>query len=121
MGRLFVVAIAVAALGACGGGGPAKQAEQLVSASAEGALLAQEAAEGDTLRAFTQLHARDLRELAAPLELSGATAELRRLARRIATALERLERNPGDRREASRVGAALRAAAALAQRLEERA
>jgi hypothetical protein len=116
---LVVVAIAAAALGACGGGGATKEAEQLGSASAEGALLAQEAAEGDALGSFTQVHARDLRELARPLEESGSTAELRSLARRISAALGRLHDDPGDRREASRVAALLHTAAARAKRLEE--
>jgi hypothetical protein len=119
--RLVVVAIASAALGACGGGGAAKQAEQLGSASAEGALLAQHAADGEALGPFTKVHARDLHELAAPLEESGSTAEVRRLARAVSAALERLREDPGDREQASRVAALLRAAAARAERLEERA
>jgi hypothetical protein len=121
VGRLVGVVVAAATLAACGGGGAAKQAEQLGSASAEGALLAQEAAEGDALGTFTRVHARDLRELAAPLEESGETAALRRLAVRIGTALQRLEDDPGDRAEAARVASALRGAAARAKRLEQRA
>jgi hypothetical protein len=49
-----VVALVVVAAGCGGSSSPAKQAEELQSLAAEGALLAHDAAEGDTTGPLTR-------------------------------------------------------------------
>lgn len=118
MARIVIAAAIVAvAFAGCGGGGATRQAEDLQSAAAEGALLARETAQGDSLTPFTRVHARDLRDVSSPLQEDAATARLRRLARVVTTALETLETHPGDRGRAAGVAVRLRAASAVAERL----
>lgn len=67
--RIRAVTVALVLLGAgCGAPAePAKQAEQLHSIAAEGALLAHGAAQGGSTGPFTREHAKALRDLIAQL------------------------------------------------------
>jgi hypothetical protein len=99
------------ALSACGGGASfQKEAEGIQSLAAEGALLARDVADGKSTVPFTRVHARELAEKAASLEKKlEATSRLHvwaraaRLTGEVATALEDLERAPGDSEAARRV------------------
>jgi hypothetical protein len=82
---------------------PAKQAEEIASVAAEGALLAHDAAEGDTTATFTSVHAKALREKLAMLEPKLRDRRLRELAGSVSTELERLSAHPGDRAGASAI------------------
>jgi hypothetical protein len=82
---------------------PAKQAEEIASIAAEGALLAHDAAEGDTTETFTHEHAEALRGNLAKLAPKVKAAELARLLRTTDAHLERLAAAPGDRERAARL------------------
>jgi hypothetical protein len=88
---------------------PAKQAEEISSISAEGALLAHEVGEGDVTDIFTRVHSEALREKLSELEpevevdalaelLDAAQAELARLedesvsARSVERGLDRISK-----------------------------
>ena len=66
----------------CGSAGAAKQAEEVDSVAAEGALLAHDAAEGSTTTTFTRVHAKalrsSLRELAPAIEDARLSRDRRR-------------------------------------------
>jgi hypothetical protein len=117
--RALSLAVALTlAIAACGSSSsPTKQAEELESVAAEGALLAHDAAEGDTTSPFTTVHARALGELAAKVERAAATERLERLARTVGSELARLERSPSDRHGAASVEQSLEDAAKAAERL----
>jgi hypothetical protein len=100
--------VLAAALGLLVGGcivptDPAKQAEEIGSIAAEGALLAHDAAEGDTTETFTHEHAEALRRNLAKLEPKVEVAELARLLDVTDAQLERLAAAPGDQASAARV------------------
>ena len=79
---------------------PSKQADDIASVAAEGALLAHDAAEGDTTATFTRVHSGDLRSKLAQLE---PNVEVQALSRLLATTdreLGALEADPGDRARA---------------------
>jgi uncharacterized lipoprotein len=94
------LALTVLVLAGCGvPQEPAKQAEEVHSIAAEGALLAHEASEG-SLDAFTSEHAKALRKMLTEVR---AEIEIERLAGRAAevdAALSRLADEPGDREQA---------------------
>jgi hypothetical protein len=116
--RRIGVLLSVIALAACGGSGsPTKQAEELHSLAAEGALLAHDAAEGETMGPFTTVHARALRDAAEKVQRGAATGRLERLARTVGAELGRLERAPSDEAGAAVVERRLESAAAAAERL----
>jgi hypothetical protein len=112
------LAIAAALLAGCGvPGSLEKQAEEVESVAAEGALLAQGAADGDSTAAFTRVHARDLRERVRQLEPAIRDRRLTRLARDTEARLARLENRPADRSAAREVEQALTRAADAASEI----
>ena len=92
--------------GVVGCGTPAtveKQAEEIGSIAAEGALLAHDASEGDTTGTFTRVHARELAKKADQLGPNIRDSDLERVARSVASDLERLADEPGDEQAAGRL------------------
>jgi hypothetical protein len=102
MRRLAILA-AVAFLAAGCGQTAQKQADELGSIAAEGALVAHDAAEGSTTDAFTRVHSRALAKKADKIAETAKRPPLERLARRISRALERLADDPGDRDAAAKL------------------
>jgi hypothetical protein len=94
-----------------------KQAEEVHSVAAEGALLAHEASEG-SLDSFTTEHAKALRKLLGQLRPAIEDARLAEPADAVDAALTSLADHPGDRANASRLERRLDDAAKAA---EERA
>jgi hypothetical protein len=109
--------VAVVAAGCAAPSEPAKQAEEVGSVAAEGALLAHGAAEGDTFRSFTRVHAKALDERLAQLEPKTDDGQVAALLARVAGALERLADDPGDRERAAMLERELEAAANDAEQL----
>jgi hypothetical protein len=102
-------------LAGCGSSGSVrKQAEEVESLAAEGALLAHDAAEGDTTNVFTRVHAGDLGDRIDSLEPRIRDEKLRRLARGARRELRRLERQPSDETGAMSIERALERAAETA-------
>jgi hypothetical protein len=93
-----------------------KQAEEVHSVAAEGALLAHEASEG-SLDSFTTEHAKALRKLLGQLQPAIEDAQLVRTADAVAAALTSLADHPGDRANARRLERRLDAAAKAADEL----
>lgn len=93
-----------------------KQAEDVASVAAEGALLAHDAGEGDTTSQFRRVHARALR---AQLDELRPAIEDRRLASIAATVAEQLGRLEQDVGAARTVEIRLQRAAAAAGELAE--
>ncbi len=87
--------LAVVLLAACGSTA-AKQAEDLQSLAAEGALMAHDAGEGDDWQPYTRAHAGELAKKASSLESKAKTEALSALARSIARELGQLERADPD-------------------------
>ena len=91
----LAVVVAVAASAACGvPSDPEKQAEEVASVAAEGALLAQDGAAGDSTSAFVRTHADALRKRLATLRPKIMEPALVPLADETATALELLAEDP---------------------------
>lgn len=67
-----------------------KQAEEVQSVAAEGALLAHEVAEDGSLSTFRRAHSRALRERLGQLQPAIRDAQLARIAARVSRELERL-------------------------------
>jgi hypothetical protein len=82
---------------------PAKQAEEISSIAAEGALLAHDAAEGDTTETFTRVHAEALLKNLAKLQSKVEVDVLRRLILDAERALDLIRKAPGDRGWAARM------------------
>jgi hypothetical protein len=99
-------------------GDPAKQAEEIHSIAAEGALLAHDASEGDTTSPFTRVHAEALRKNLAKLEPKVSHAALHSLLEQTDAALSELTDAPGDERRAARLEQWLERIAKLAEELE---
>jgi GAF domain-containing protein len=113
---LFITLILVGA--GCGvPASPAKQAEDLGSIAAEAALLAGDAAEGDTTTQFAATHAEALRRNAETLAAAITHAELGQAAADVVTALERLESAPGERGVAGEAKELLESAATRAEQI----
>jgi hypothetical protein len=96
--RLVVVAICAGCL-LVGCGTPqelSKQAEEVHSVAAEGALLAHDAAEGDTTETFTREHAKALRKLLRPVRAAIDDERLEGIADDVDGTLGELEASPGD-------------------------
>jgi hypothetical protein len=102
MRRLAVLAILGFLAAGCGQTAK-KQAEDLGSIAAEGALVAHDAAEGSTTDAFTRVHSRALGEKADKIAAQAKEPKLERLADEISRALERLADDPDDRDAAARI------------------
>jgi hypothetical protein len=130
--RSLALLALLALVAGCGGAMRAdelsRSVEALASSAAEGALLADGAAEDRTKATFVRAHARDLGETveheAEKLSDASATGEVAAdkasavdLADRISEQLGRLQTAPDDRAGARRAGAALRALAEEATRL----
>ena len=112
--RLPALAVAAALLAGCGvPGDPVKQAEEVQSVAAEGALLAHDAAEGDTLATFTRAHGRALRKRIDELRPAAANEEIARLVGEVSTDLERLVAGE----DPARIERSLERAADAAERL----
>jgi hypothetical protein len=129
---LLISAVLLAAAG-CGGGGSVsqkdvrKQFEAIQSLGAEGALVADGAADGRTTDVFVRVHTSYLDDAAQKVatELSSAQAEgavdrdrerAAHLAAQVADELARLSDDPGDKAGARRIEKQLRRDAALAKR-----
>jgi hypothetical protein len=96
---------------------PTKQAEDVGSIAAEGAILAHDAAEGSTTSVFTRVHAEALQKKLRPLESKIATPQLGRLVADVDAALAELADDPRDRTSAARVERRLERAANEAEEL----
>jgi hypothetical protein len=79
---------------------PSKQADEIASVAAEGALLAHDAAEGDTTATFTRVHSGELRSKLAQLDPKVDVQVLSRLLATTDEALGLLEDDPADRTRA---------------------
>jgi carboxypeptidase C (cathepsin A) len=121
MRRYTGIVLVLLLLAGCGSTSPKKQAEDLGSIAAEGALVAHDASEGSTTHVFTRVHSRALREKANSIDRQAADPRLERLAGRIADALERLADDPDDRGGAARIQRQLEQAADDAGKLEQSA
>ena len=118
MKRVCGVALGLALLTACGiPSDPKKQAEDVSSIAAEGAVLAHEVAEGDTTTPFTKVHSRALAQQLDPLRDAITERRLARIAADVSSLLDTLEGDPGDRVEAARVERALEDDADAASRI----
>jgi hypothetical protein len=94
-----------------------KQAEEVGSVAAEGALLAHDAGEGSSTEAFTSEHAKALRKLVEEVRPAIEQQRLGQIAGRVSAALEQLAAAPGDRNRAVALERELEEAAAAAQEL----
>lgn len=103
MRRRTVLALAALVLAGCGSRSETKQADDLGSVAAEGALVAHDASEGSTTDNFTRVHGRALRDLARKVQDAPASPPVGRLAGRIAGDLDELADHPGDERRAARI------------------
>ena len=111
-----MLTLAALALAGCGQSAK-KQADDLGSVAAEGALVAHDASEGSTTDNFTRVHGRALRDLAMKVRDQPAAPRLGQLAGRIVTDLDELADNPGDERRAGRIQRDLERAAKQANAL----
>jgi hypothetical protein len=96
---------------------PAKQAEDVHSVAAEGALLAHGAAGGDSTGTFTQEHAEALRKLLAPVREAIEDDRLREVADDVDRTLAELAAAPDDSRRAAGAERKLDRLAAAAERV----
>ena len=103
MRRLTMFAAATLLLAGCGSQPAKKQAGDLGSVAAEGALVAHDASEGSTTDNFTRVHGRALRDLAKNVQDAPAAPPVGRLAARIVADLDALADNPGDEQRAGRI------------------
>ena len=95
----------------------AKQADEVHSVAAEGALLAHEAAEGDTRDAFAREHAKALRKLLGKVRPAIVEPRLAKVADDVDGTLAALARTPGDRKRAAGAERKLERAAKAADEL----
>jgi hypothetical protein len=127
------VALAVLALSGCGGGGTLskedlqKKFEAIQSLAAEGALVADGAADGRTTETFVSVHAQYLSEAAGQIQkdvsAAGGPSEKRgaeRLASLVSQDLDELHREPDDRALAARLRERFELYAAAAEKRARR-
>jgi hypothetical protein len=131
--RLLLISVVLLVAGGCGGGGSVsqkdvqKQFEAIQSLAAEGALVADGAADGRTTGVFVRVHTGYLDKAARKVEgqlssarASGAAERDRvraaRLASSVAGELGRLGDDPGDRAGARRIEQQLQRGASAAER-----
>ena len=101
--RLLLVLCAACLLAGCGTPQElSKQAEAVHSVAAEGALLAHDAAQGDTTQTFTSEHAKALRKLLRPVREAIEGKQLSGIADDVDRTLGELEASPGDEGLAAR-------------------
>jgi cell division protein ZapA (FtsZ GTPase activity inhibitor) len=114
----IALAVVLAALAAAGCGVPSepkKQAEEVESVAAEGALLAHDASEGRTTATFTRVHVQTLRERLTVLRPKIVERELALIARDVDSALQKLEESPSDADVEAPLDEAAKAAGELAK------
>jgi hypothetical protein len=114
----IALAVALGAFAAAGCGVPSepkKQAEELESVAAEGALLARDATEGRSTATFTRVHVQVLRERLAALRPKIVERELALIARDVDSALRQLEESPSEADVAAPLDQAAKAAGELAK------
>ena len=133
LARLLLISVVLLVAGGCGGGGSVsqkdvqKQFEAIQSLAAEGALVADGAADGRTTDVFVRVHTGYLDKAARKVEgqlssarASGAAERDRvraaRLASSVADELTRLGDDPGDRAGARRIEQKLQRDASAAER-----
>jgi hypothetical protein len=108
----------ILAVAACGVPASAvKQAEDIASIAAEGALLAGDAADGDTTTQFAEMHAQSLQTNAETLAAAITHGGLRQVAVDVVAALEQLGSSPDDRSAAGEAEGRLEAAAKRAEEI----
>jgi hypothetical protein len=116
--RSVLASIAILLLAGCGTPQElAKQADEVHSVAAEGALLAHEAAEGDTRGTFAREHAEALRKLLGKLRPAIEERRLATVADDVDSTLAELARAPGDRERAAGAERKLERAAEAADEL----
>ena len=102
--RIAAAALVFGLSTGCGSPGTVeKQAEEVGSIAAEGAILAHDASEGDTTATFTRVHARELAKKADQLAPKIHDGDLERVARAVGSDLERLADEPDDERRAAQL------------------
>ena len=94
-----------------------KQAEEVHSIAAEGALVAHDAGEGSTTATFTRVHSEALRKLLGKLEPAIDNLRLSRTAEDVDRSLQQLADDPDDRTRARRLERDLERAAKAAGEL----
>ncbi len=94
-----------------------KQAEEVHSVAAEGALLAHEASEGSSTDTFTREHAKALRKLLGELRPAIENPDLAQTAAKVDAMLGALAEEPGRRGRAELLERALDRAAKTADEL----
>ena len=116
--RLVLVPLLSLLLAGCGvPSEPSKQAEEMGSLAAEGALLAHDAAEGSTTATFTRVHSEALGKALRTLRPKLRREELQELAAQVSRGLDRLARDPGDEAAAARIERELEDAGKQAEEL----
>lgn len=96
--RLGLTLAAAALLAGCGVPQELpKQADEVSSVAAEGALLAHDAAEGGTTQTFTREHAKALRKVVVELRPAIDDRDLAQIAAKVDEVLRVLADRPGDR------------------------
>jgi hypothetical protein len=99
--RLAVLGVVLLAVGCGVPRELSKQAEDVHSVAAEGALLAHDASEGSTTSTFTAEHAEALRKLLSPLRAAVEDERLAEIADDVDRTLGDLARAPDDERRAA--------------------
>jgi hypothetical protein len=99
--RLAVLGVVLLAVGCGVPRELSKQAEDVHSVAAEGALLAHDASEGSTTSTFTAEHAEALRKLLSPLRAAVEDVRLAEIADDVDRTLGDLARAPDDERRAA--------------------
>lgn len=117
LGALLALILGLCVLGCGIPASVADQADGVASVAAEGALLADDAASGDTTVAFVETHTEALAKSAGELADGTESPQLRQIADRVVAALEQLHAEPGDRDAAAHLARELTRAATQAGEL----
>jgi hypothetical protein len=120
MRRLILLLVLVAA--GCGTSGSVeKQAEEIGSIAAEGALLAHDASEGATTETFTRVHAHELEKRAKKVFRTTRDRRLEAIAASVASELQTLAEDPGEQQIAAILEGSLNDLAKHAEEIRKRA